>query len=359
VPINTKAPTVAAQVAQVSVDSFTFDSQALAGNLLGDPSERPAQVILPPGYETSTKRYPVIYYMHGYGMGTATTKMLDFMRTWYGAYAGMYASNLEVATGDLVGAVEQGVQLGMQEMILVFPNASNALGGTMFTSSPSNGDVEAYLTQELVEYVDSHYRTLPQRESRGVAGCSMGGDGTIHLAFKYPDVYSVAAAQGGVYFYDEDPLLTGDGLIGFTKEPKTLVDFGWLPGETQAQLAVAAAVAPNPDRPPLYFDMPYVLVDGTAEVAPGYLDKVRAMDPRSDVERYLAQPVRLNGLLVQHGAADPVVPVELGRKFDQLLTEKDVDHAFDDSYGGHCTFDMVSPMLQFMSDHLVSEPVEE
>ena len=76
------------------------------------------------------------------------------------------------------------------------------------------------------------------------------------------------------------------------------------------------------------------------------------MDPRSDVERYLAQPVRLNALLVQHGAFDPLTPTELGRQFDELLTEKQIDHQFDDSFAGHCSLAMIPPMLRFLSDHL-------
>lgn len=360
-PVKTESATATVQAARVDIDTFTFASQALESNRLGDPTERPVQVILPPGYATSNKRYPVIYYLHGYGAGgTARTAMLELMRTWFWQSAAAFASNQKVATGSFVGAVEQGIQLGeTQEMILVFPNASNVLGGTLYISSPSNGDVETYLTKELVEYVDSHYRTLPQRESRGVAGCSMGGDGAVHLAFKYPSVYSVAVAQSGLYFYDEDPALAEAGLIGFTKELKTISNFRNLPWETQAQVAVAAAVAPNADNPPWYFDMPYVIVDGRTEIAPGYLDRVRAMDPRSDVERYLAQPLRLNALLVQHGTSDPLVPVELGRQFDKLLTQKGIAHVFDDSFDSHCTYDMVPPMLKFMSGHLVGEGVEK
>ena len=122
---------------------------------------------------------------------------------------------------------------------------------------------------------------------------------------------------------------------------------------------VAAAVAPNADNLPWGFDMPYVIVDGTPEIAPGYLDRLRAADPRSDVERYLAQPVRLNALLVQHSTSDSWVPVELGRQFDELLTQKGIAHVFDDSFVGHCSYDMVPPMLKFLSDHLVGEGGEK
>ena len=49
------------------------------------------------------------------------------------------------------------------------------------------------------------------------------------------------------------------------------------------------------------------------------------------------------------------LPVELARDFDKLLTEKGIAHEFDDSFITHCSYDMVAPMLKFMSDHLVGE----
>ena len=81
----------------------------------------------------------------------------------------------------------------------------------------------------------------------------------------------------------------------------------------------------------------------------------KALSPASDAERYLAQPTRLEALLVQHGENDEWVPVGLARDFDKLLTEKGIAHEFDDSFITHCSYDMVPPMLKFMSDHLVGE----
>ncbi len=110
-------------------------------------------------------------------------------------------------------------------MILVFPNASNKLGGSMYLSSPTIGDYETYLTRELVDFVDANYRTLAQRDSRGITGCSMGADGAMHLALKYPDVYSVAAPYSGTYDWAKDPWLT-IGAQRFQGEPTDLSTSG-------------------------------------------------------------------------------------------------------------------------------------
>jgi predicted esterase len=243
----------------------------------------------------------------------------------------------------------------IQEMILVFPNAGNNLTGSWYLSSPTNGDYETYLTQELVDYVDSHYRTLAQRASRGIAGCSMGADGAVHLGLKHPDVYAVVVPQSGTYFWGDGrhPCLL-EMAKAFTHEPADFAELSRLP-DLYCEMAIAAGAAPNAKKPPFYLDMPWVIVDGKVENAPAYVEKVKASDPASDVERYLAQPVRLNALLVQHGATDEMVPVELARDFDKLLTEKGIAHEFDDSFITHCSYDMVPPMLKFMSDHLVGE----
>jgi S-formylglutathione hydrolase FrmB len=188
-PAPTPQPVL--QQAKVTIGDFTLNSQALAGNLLGDATERPVSVILPPGYADSQKRYPVVYYLHG-GDVDAETQALYLLQS---MFREMWLGT-ENATGDFIAGVQQAMQRGeIQEMILVFPNAGNNLTGSWYLSSPTNGDYETYLTQELVDYVDSHYRTLAQRASRGIAGCSMGADGAAHLGLKYPDVYAVVVPQ--------------------------------------------------------------------------------------------------------------------------------------------------------------------
>ena len=322
---RTRRPRVKAEVELVKLEI-----QALAGNLLGDPTERNVQIILPPGYAESDKRYPVVYMLHSYTGGDN--------------YAWDIKSDYEAALRDNA----------IQEMILVFPNADNRLGGSMYLSSPTIGDYEDYLTKELVEYVDSHYRTLSQRESRGVAGCAMGGDGAVHLGFKYPDIFVAAVAMSGTYFWDRDPWLERS-TSGFSQSPANDLEFAMLPSETQWEIAVAAALSPNPDNPPFYLDMPYTIVDGKAELAPGFVDKLRAADPVADAERYLQQPVRLDGLLVLHGHYAEAVPLELAQAFDALLTQKGIDHEFDGTLNSYCSNDMKLPMLEFFSEHLAFE----
>src|SRR5215813_8560812 len=78
----------------------------------------------------------------------------------------------------------------MKEMILVSPDAFTKYSGSMYSSSATTGDWESYIAEDLVSYVDSHYRTIADRMSRGLAGHSMGGYGTIRIGMKRPDVFS-------------------------------------------------------------------------------------------------------------------------------------------------------------------------
>jgi len=75
-------------------------------------------------------------------------------------------------------------------MIIVMPNAYTALEGSFYGKSVTTGDWEDFVVSELVEYIDSHYRTIANRTSRGLAGHSMGGYGTVRLGMRRPDVFS-------------------------------------------------------------------------------------------------------------------------------------------------------------------------
>ncbi len=320
-PTPTRRP-----LGRTSTDQIT--SQALAENLLGDSATRRFGIYLPPGYETSEDRYPVVFALHG----------------WRGDYQEL--SGMSKALNSLIDAGEA------REMIIVYPDGGNAFWGSWYRSSPTIGDYEAYITSELVEYIDANYRTIPNRESRGITGCSMGGDGAIHLAFKYPEVFSVAAPVSGFWDFDlENNDLWEAGREAFAGEPDDLNMRGepWL---VVWFMGGAAIAAPNPDKPPFYLDMPYEVANGEGQIVTDVYEKIVALAPKHEVHDYLAQPVRLSGLLlVQEEVSVPAV-AESGRNFDQLLTELGVEHEYLEVDSGHCDGAWHAPVLKFMTAHL-------
>jgi pimeloyl-ACP methyl ester carboxylesterase len=227
----------------VGVDVLTGEvtSPALA-NKVSDPETRKVMIQLPPDYASSDKRYPVVYVLHYY-TGSEISHVVEVGR----------AMNKLLDSGDV------------KEMILVYPDASNKFRGSKYLSSPTIGDYETYLTQDLVNFIDTNFRTLAQRESRGITGCSMGGDGAMHLALAYPDVYSVAAPVSSTPDNTRDPVWE-EARVMFQGPPADFREFQYLPWKVQYAIATAAAVAPNPEKPPFYLDIPYELVNGEAQI---------------------------------------------------------------------------------------------
>jgi S-formylglutathione hydrolase FrmB len=105
-------------------------------------------------------------------------------------------------------------------MILVLPDGNNKFQGSNYLSSPTIGDYETYIARELVAQVDAKYRTIAQRDSRGITGCSMGGDGAMHLALTFPDVYSVAAPMSATYDFANDPTVEDAAATSLTQIPQ-------------------------------------------------------------------------------------------------------------------------------------------
>jgi CubicO group peptidase (beta-lactamase class C family)/enterochelin esterase-like enzyme len=332
-PTPTPQPTKPATQAKGELIHEKITSQALAGNLVGDPAERGYNIYLPPGYADGNKHYPVVYILHG-----ATGNENQFL-----SLKGVYENILRKGTA--------------QEMILVFPDGNNKFRANNYISSPTIGDYETYIARELVAQIDSKYRTIPHRDSRGITGCSMGGDGSMHLALTFPDVFSVAVPMSANYDFANDPTIP-DSAAAFTHVPENfneLNGYWWVgTGNTAWYISLAAGAAPNPDKPPFYLDMPFEVVDGQGRVVPEVWEKIAAVDEVHDLEEYLQQPIRLHHILLMHGEYEQEAPVELARSFDRLLTARGVEHEYMEFKSGHCSYDM-TPALQYLSDHLLAE----
>lgn len=127
-------------------------------------------VVLPPGYEESNERYPVVYWLHGGGGNECSS--LGTAQSWQG----LYKTNR------------------VRPIILVYPNGFRS--GYM---DHHNGKimVESMIIRELIPRIDATYRTIASREGRAAHGFSMGASGSLKFAFKYPDIFCSAVAYGG------------------------------------------------------------------------------------------------------------------------------------------------------------------
>jgi enterochelin esterase-like enzyme len=151
--VRTEIPPVVESARPVSVDRIEVHGASLEGNLEDNADDRAVIVYLPPSYQDEPeRRYPVVYALHGYSVG-----------------AEQWSQEIH-APQTIEGAFGRGAQ----EMIVVVPDSKTMHNGSMYSSSVTTGDFERFISHDLVEYVDAHYRTIPDRRSRGLVGHSMG-----------------------------------------------------------------------------------------------------------------------------------------------------------------------------------------
>jgi len=323
---------ISAQDKKGAKERIKVHSQAIEGNLIHDSAERDVTVYLPPSYAVDPDRhYPVVYMLHGF---------TDNDSQWFGWQE--HWINLHQVIDS---ALTEG---HTKEMIVVMPNAYNRFKGSMYSSSTTIGDWETFVAQELVTYIDSHYRTIPKAESRGLAGHSMGGYGTIRLGMKYPDVWSAiymlsaCCMEGSVNSNTE-----------FMKSVEAITSLDQLEGASFgaiATLASAAAWAPNPTNPPFYLDLPFV----NGEVRPEIVAKFEANRTLYTIEQYIPNLKKLKAIGMDAGLQDYGISNST-KKLHNLLETYQITHMYESYEGDHLNHigDRIrTKTLPFFSEHL-------
>jgi len=243
--VSTGVPSPVPGAKPVVVEHIKVHGVSLEGNLEGDAVDREVIVFLPPSYAKGpNRRYPVVYALHGYFIGAEQwTHEIHVPQTIEGAFA-----------------------QHTRDMIVVLPDSKTIYNGSMYSSSATTGDFERYISHDVVAYIDGHYRTIADRNSRGLVGHSMGGYGATRIGLKHPDVFGVLyimspcclspmnGAGPGPSAQGEERALAGERKAASATSPSDLAAKS--PGFASAVYATAAAWAPDPKNPPLYFDLP-------------------------------------------------------------------------------------------------------
>lgn len=277
--VKTEVPPVEAGAKPVAVERIKIHGASLEGNLEANSADRETLVYLPPSYAVDKKRrYPVVYALHGYSIGAAQwAQEIHAPQTIEGAFA-----------------------RGAQEMIVVLPDSKTVHNGSMYSSSVTTGDFELFIARDVVSYIDSHYRTIPRRTSRGLVGHSMGGYGASRIGMKHADVF------GSLYIMSPCCMAPrGAGPVNPEMEKalaavKTPVDSAALPFGARAQLATAAAWSPNPKNPPLYLDLP----TKNGVVQQDVLARWTANAPLVFVHQYIGNLRRYRAIAIDVGDKD-------------------------------------------------------
>jgi S-formylglutathione hydrolase FrmB len=333
------------------------ESQVLKGNALGDPHRRTVSVWLPPQYDdpkSADARYPVLYDLVGFtGSGPSHTNWKAF------------GENVPERAARLVHEKK------MEPVIIVFPDCFTALGGNQYVNSSAIGRYADYLTQEIVPFVDDHFRTLASRDHRGCFGKSSGGYGAIVHGMKYPKVWgAIADHSGDAYFdfvYRSDWPNTLNALAKFAKPRReagaidvvacsqatgeglddgrvaAFLDAFWKKkklsgsdGHVVMNLCMAATYDPDPAAPN-GFRLPFDLETG--ELIASRWKQWLANDPIHMVKRHAAALRSLRGIYVDCGWADQYHIHYGTRILSKRLAEAGIAHVYEEFDDTHSDID--------------------
>lgn len=259
-------------------------SPGLVTNVVGDNPMRAVVTYLPPSYPSDrTRRYPVLYMLHG--ATSVPEEWLDGK-----SYQGL---DLRLTLDSLIAA------RAIPEMIVVMPNADNALGAGWYANSPALGNWEDFVVRDVVHHVETHYRTDSRRARRALFGHSMGGFGALAIAFRHPDLFGFVYASSPAFVALTGPI-GASGLAWPTLASVTR----WqdAPDEVRRVLALAAALDGSATDPRLFNDLPYTPgPDGEWVARPVPLARWSA-----------GMPPDLATAMVRRGDRQPVILMEAG-----------------------------------------------
>ena len=306
--VQTDVPPIVPGAKAVAVEHIKVHGAALEGNLEKNVVDRDVLVFLPPSYaKEKSRRYPVVYALHGYSIG-----------------AEQWAGEIHIPQ-TIEGAFAQ----GNNEMIVVLPDSKTVHNGSMYSSSVTTGDFENFIAQDLVSYIDAHYRTFASRLSRGLVGHSMGGYGASRIGMKHSDVF------GSLYIMSPcclSPRAPGslkpedEKMLEAVKTPEESAKLGFF---QRAQLATAAAWSPDPNNPPLYLDLP--MKEGVVQL--DVLAKWAANAPLAFVDQYIEKLRQYRAISIDVGDQDGL-RVDAG-KLHGVLDTYGIANSFEVYQGTH------------------------
>jgi enterochelin esterase-like enzyme len=292
-----------------SVERIVIQAKTLQ-NSGGENPDRHISIYLPPNYGKSEERFPVIYYLHGF-MGDdqihPTMKMV----------------------------LDEGISSGkIKPFIFVIPDHKTIYEGSFYSNSSLTGNWSDFTSKELVDYIDTHYRTKANRESRGIAGHSMGGYGAFKIAMLHPEVFSstYALSPGLLAFVKEfGPNSNSFKDVQKIKSQEELVKTYY----PRVLVAVARAWSPNPNNPPFFCDMPFTYEGDKLIIHEEVVAKWEKNMPAYMVGDYAENLRKLTAIKMDWGRNDsPRFPVQIGM-LSQRLENLGINHFAEEYIGDH------------------------
>lgn len=313
-----------------------FRAQSLEGNCMDESPDRSVSVYLPPGYKTSTQNYPVLYFLHGYATDDMTLTHFRHL---------------------LDKAIEEKI---IAPLIVVAPSSYTRFYGSFYTNSEYAGRWADYIGKDLVQYIDANYRTIKDRESRGVAGHSMGGNGALRMAMLFPDVFgSVYALSPSILYWAEE--LSHDNPAFKKIQHATRIEDVNQDQYSMGFLAVGSTYSANPHKKPFKCDMPIYYEGDKMMIDTPTLQKWEKEFPLMMVDTHLEALRKMKGIAFDWGSYDEFrhLPVTC-RLLSQKLKAAGIPHIAEEYEGSHgdkivaARGRIYMHMIPFFSKHLGS-----
>ena len=301
---------------------LTHRSQLLEDNPWGDPTERDLWVYTPSG--SHDQPLPAILLLAGFA----------------GTGEGMLARSLTEVS--IASRIDRLIAAGCPPFIAVLPDCMTTLGGSQFIDSPALGRYAAYLTDEIIPFVNE---TLPTTGKWGATGRSSGGFGALSLAMSSPGTLQTVACHAGDMGFDLcylSDIPAGLSAIRKAGGPRELVDAFWAASRPSGSmfaalnlLCMSAAYSPDPDADDFPARLP---VDWrTGEVDFATFAAWRAFDPILRIgEPAVQEALRgLSLLFIDAGDRDEH-HLHLGaRRLTTKLKDLQIPHTYEEFPGGH------------------------
>ncbi|MES1199402.1 MAG: alpha/beta hydrolase-fold protein [Pseudomonadota bacterium] len=311
---------LAERAAQSEIVEIQVPAPSLASNLLGTPTVQPASVYLPPSYNHQRAlHYPTLYLLHGYA---------DTRAAWLN-YLGVKA----ILDRDIAGH-------RIPEVIVVMPDATNAYGGGFYVNSPVSGHWGDYITDDLMHYVDTHYRTLARPSARGLIGWSMGGFGAIHIAMERPGLYSAVYAISPCCLAPVEDLGAASpawsGVLAVHTQADVQAAAEHHDFYTVAAMALLTAISPDPNAAPLYVRIPFKEHDGQIAPDSAAYDHYQQQFPLYRIAQSRDALAGLRAFGMDYGFNDQYAHIPPSvRAFSDRLSEYRIPHRFEAYDGDH------------------------
>ncbi|MDR4953243.1 alpha/beta hydrolase-fold protein [Chryseobacterium sp. ES2] len=320
----------------------TYITAKTLQNKVGENPRRRVSVYLPPDYEKSSKRYPVIYFLHGF----------------------FWNDSLLVSRDKMNHIIDRAVSSKkIKPVIMVMPDESTVFKGSFYTNSKSSGNWSDFTSIELVDFIDKNYRTIADKDSRGITGHSMGGNGALRNAFLHPEVFSsVYALSPGII----DAQFFTLNEIDLYKNMNSIKDITDLSKREHARtniiFAIARAYNGNENKPPFYADFPYSFEGNDLKVNASVVQELKKNSTSELIFSHYDNIKKLKAIKFDWGRNDelkhiPTSCMNLSKNLEMLKIKHEAEE-YIGTHGSEVSKEngrIENQMLPFFNEHLIFE----